>query len=172
LKFEKLYCHRTGGDTSAAMILAAAMRLGAELRRPRPCANFPPRSDFCTFNHFVLIGSRLRRCAAGKCGRHGLDVGGHLKDAVSRGVDNGPTGDAGLLAERLDDLGARGGGVAEGPPPDPALEPGEEPLTCGGCSFFGRKDGRGFCTLRIFYVDAQERGCEFFDPMLSDASYT
>ena len=34
LKFEKLYCHSTGGDTSAAMILAAAIRLGGESRGP------------------------------------------------------------------------------------------------------------------------------------------
>jgi len=54
---------------------------------------------------------------------------------------------------------------------DPPLEPGEEPLTCGGCSFFGRKDGRGFCTLRLFYVDPPERACSSFDPALSDESY-
>ena len=54
---------------------------------------------------------------------------------------------------------------------DPPLEPGEEPLTCGGCSFFGRKDGRGFCTLRLFYIERPDPACFSFDPALSDESY-
>ena len=54
---------------------------------------------------------------------------------------------------------------------DPPPEPGEEPLTCGVCSAFRRKDGRGFCTLRDFYVDRKERICDFFDPVPADETY-
>jgi hypothetical protein len=54
---------------------------------------------------------------------HRFDVGSHLEDAVRRGVDDRLARGAGLLAEPLEDLGARGGDVAEAPPPDQSLEP-------------------------------------------------
>jgi len=53
---------------------------------------------------------------------------------------------------------------------DPPLEPGEEPLTCAACSAFGLRDGRGFCTLRLFYVDGPDPACSVFDPAPSDES--
>ena len=54
--------------------------------------------------------------------RHHLDVAGDLEHAVRRRVDDGPPGDHVLPAKLRDDLGARGGFVAQHIAPDPPAE--------------------------------------------------
>jgi hypothetical protein len=64
------------------------------MRRPQHVAGFPARRIELFHRHHVLVG-------------------GHLEDAVRRGVDDPRTSAPVLLAQFVEDRGARGGPVSD-----------------------------------------------------------